>query len=290
MGVIAVTPSASTSSLRKSVRRFLRHRPAVFAACVVSVYVLAAVLAPLITPYDPLDMSAGRRLAPPDPGHWFGTDEFGRDVFSRLAYGARIALTVGIGSSAIALAIGGTIGILGGYIGGWADRIATMVIDMLYAFPALLLAIALAVFLNPSTQTVIIAISVVQTPHYARVTRGAVLAAKGLQYVEAARAVGATGRWIVLRHVLPNIRSPIVVQAGLSFSYAVLSESTLSFLGVGNPPPAPSWGAMLTGSYSYLQQAPWAAVFPGLAITMLILGMNLLSDGMQDLLDPTRRQ
>lgn len=258
------------------------------AASIISLYALAGVFAPFVAFHDPLDMSAGPRLAPPDALHWFGTDEFGRDVFSRIVFGARIALTVGGGSSLIALAMGGLIGVVGGYLGGWADRVATMLIDMLYAFPALLLAIALAVFLNPSTETVIIAISVVQTPHYARVTRGAVLAAKGLLYVEAARAIGARDVSIVTRHLLPNIRSPLIVQAGLSFSYAVLAESTLSFLGVGNPPPAPSWGAMLTGSYAYLEQAPWAAVFPGLAITGVILSMNLLSDGLQDLLDPTR--
>ena len=158
-----------------------------------------------------------------------------------------------------------------------------------YAFPTLLLAIALAVFLNPSMQTVIIAIAIVQVPHFARVARGAALATKTQLYVEAARALGAGDTRILVRHMLPDIRSPLVIQVALSLSYAVLSESTLSFLGVGNPPPAPSWGAMLTGSYGYIEQGPWASVFPGLAITLLILAFNLLSDGLQDLLDPTRR-
>jgi peptide/nickel transport system permease protein len=282
------TPVLPRSTLTQPLRRFLRHRPAVLAAVVISIYVLAALLAPVIAHDDPLDMSAGPRLYPPNIVNWFGTDEFGRDVFSRVVHGARIAFIVGLGSSLIALLAGALIGTVAGFLGGVVDRLVTMLIDLLYAFPTLLLAIALAVFLSPSMQTVIVAISIVQIPHFARVSRGAALATKAHAYVEAARALGAGNRRLLARHILPNIRSPLIIQIALSLSYAVLSESALSFLGVGNPPPSPSWGAMLTSSYGYMDKGPWASLFPGLAITLLILSFNVMSDGLQDLLDPTR--
>jgi len=277
------------SHLRLAVRRFLRHRPAVFAGCVILTFALAAVLAPAIAAHDPLDMSAGPRLAPPSLSNWLGTDEFGRDILSRVIYGARIAFVVGVGAAAAAAAAGSLIGLLGGYLGGWVDRVVTGFIDLVFAFPTILLAIAVAVVLSPSMQTVIVALSFVQTPHFARVLRGATLAVKVQAYVEAARSLGASDWRIVLRHVLPNVMAPLIVQFALSFSYAVLAESSLSFLGVGNPPPAPSWGAMLSGAYGYVERAPWAAIFPGAAITLAILGFNLMGDGLRDLLDPTRR-
>jgi peptide/nickel transport system permease protein len=273
----------------RAARRFLRHRPAVFAATTIVVYLIAALLAPLIAPYNPLDTAAGPRLYPPNVQNWFGTDEYGRDVFSRVVYGARIAFTVGLSAALGAALLGSTMGMLGGYLGGRTDRLVTVAIDLVFAFPTILLAVALAVFMGASMQTVILAIAGVQAPHFARVVRGATLAVKQQPYVESARAVGArTGR-VLLHHILPNVLTPLIVQLALSFSYSVLAESTLSFLGVGNPPPAPSWGAMLTGAYGYVEQAPWAALFPGVAITLLILGVNVMGDGLQDLLDPTRR-
>jgi peptide/nickel transport system permease protein len=247
------------------------------------------VFASLMAPYDPLDMSVAPRLYPPNIENFFGSDEFGRDIFSRIVYGSRIAFTVGTSAALLACVLGSAIGIAGGYMGGLADRIVTIVIDLVFAFPTILLAIAVAVFMGPSMQTVILAIAFVQAPHFGRVVRGAVLATKQHQYVESARTVGAGGGRIIWLHILPNIVTPISVQFALSFSYSVLSESALSFLGVGNPPPAPSWGAMLTGAYGYVEQAPWAAIFPGMAITLLILSVNVLGDGLQDLLDPTRR-
>jgi ABC-type dipeptide/oligopeptide/nickel transport system permease subunit len=275
--------------LPRPVRRFLRHRPAVLAATVISGYFLVALLAPLIAPYNPLDTSAGPRLYPPNIQHWFGTDEFGRDIFSRVVYGARIAFTVGVSAAVLAAVVGSAIGLLGGYFGGMLDRAVTVLIDLVFAFPTILLAVALAVFLGSSMQTVIFAIGFVQSPHFARVVRGATLAMKQQLFVEAARSVGAGHARVLRWHIVPNVLTPLIVQFALSFSYAVLAESTLSFLGVGNPPPAPSWGAMLTGAYGYVEQAPWAALFPGLAITLLILGFNVMGDGLQDLLDPTRR-
>jgi peptide/nickel transport system permease protein len=270
-------------------RRFLRHRPAVLAATLIAIYALAGIFAPLVAPHDPLDLSVGPRLYPPNVENWFGTDEYGRDIFSRVVFGARIAFTVGLGAALLACLFGSAIGIAGGYVGGLTDRLVTVLIDLVFAFPTILLAIAVAVFMGPSMQTVILAIAFVQAPHFARVVRGASLAAKQQMYVESARAVGAGAGRVILLHLLPNILTPISVQFALSFSYSVLSESALSFLGVGNPPPAPSWGAMLTGAYGYVERAPWAAVFPGMAITLLILGVNVMGDGLQDLLDPTRR-
>jgi len=261
----------------------------VLAAMVICLYVVAAALAPLIAPYDPLDMSAGPRLYPPNVVNWFGTDEFGRDIFSRALYGARIAFTVGIGAALAASIVGSIIGMLGGYFGGLVDRVVSMLVDLVFAFPTILLAIALAVFLSPKMETVILAIAFVQSPHFARVVRGTTLAVKEQPYVEAARVVGAQDYRILRLHILPGVIAPLIVQFALSFSYSVLAESSLSFLGVGNPPPAPSWGAMLTGAYGYVEQAPWAPLFPGLAITLLILGFNIMGDGLRDLLDPTRR-
>jgi peptide/nickel transport system permease protein len=280
---------AGRRGLPRPLRRFLRHRPAVCAAGVIVVYLLAAVLAPVIAPYNPLDMAAGPRLYPPNVQNWFGTDEFGRDIFSRVVYGARIGVTVGASAALLAALLGSTLGLLAGYFGGPADRLVTMLVDLVFAFPTILLAIALAVFMGSSMQTVILAIAFVQAPHFARVVRGATLAVTAQPYVESARAVGAAHARILRAHILPNVGSPLIVQCALSFSYGVLSESTLSFLGVGNPPPAPSWGAMLTGAYGYVEQAPWAALFPGMAITLLILAVNVMGDGLQDLLDPTRR-
>jgi peptide/nickel transport system permease protein len=270
-------------------RRFLRHQPAVLAATLIGVYLVAAVLAPVIAPYDPLSMSAGPRLYPPNGVHWFGTDEFGRDVFSRVLYGARIAFVVGVTAALAAAIVGSTVGMIAGYLGGLVDRLVTMLIDLVFAFPTILLAFALAVFLSPRMETVIVAISIVQAPQFARVVRGATLAVKAQAFVDAARVVGAPDQRVLRLHILPNVAAPLIVQLALSFSYAVLSESSLSFLGVGNPPPAPSWGAMLAGAYGYVEQAPWAAFFPGLAITLLILGINIMGDGLRDLLDPTRR-
>lgn len=277
----------------RALRRFGRHRPAIVGAAVIGVYLIAALLANVLAPYDPLDMSAGPRLATPDAVHWFGTDEFGRDVLSRVIYGARIAFTVGVLSASAAAILGSTFGVVGGYFGGLLDRAVTMLIDLIFAFPTLLLAIAVAAFLTgggvPPAVPVIIALCVVQSPHFARVVRAATLAVKAQPYVEAAQVLGASRRRIIRIHIVPNILAPLIVQFSLSFSYAILAESSLSFLGVGHPPPAPSWGAMLTGAYGYVERAPWAAFFPGMAITLLILGFNILGDGLRDFFDPTRR-
>ena len=277
----------------RALHRFGQHGPALVGAAVIGVYLITALLANVLAPYDPLDMSAGPRLAAPDARHWFGTDEFGRDVLSRVIYGARIAFTVGVFSASAAAILGSTIGVLGGYFGGLVDRAVTILIDLIFAFPTILLAIAVAVFLTgggmPPVLPVVIALCVVQSPHFARVVRGATLAIKAQPFVEAAHVLGASHRRIIRIHIVPNVVAPLVVQFSLSFSYAILAESSLSFLGVGHPPPAPSWGAMLTGAYGYVERGPWAAFFPGMAITLLILGFNVLGDGLRDFFDPTRR-
>jgi peptide/nickel transport system permease protein len=261
----------------------------VVAATIVGIFGAAALFAPLIAIHDPLDQTVGPRLYPPNVVLWFGTDEFGRSVYSRVVYGTRIAFGVGLASAVVAGVAGSLLGLVGGYFGGVLDWASTIVVDLLYAFPTILLAIALAVVLGPSMQTVIVAIAIVQAPHFARIARGTTLQVRAQPYIESARAVGAGDLRTITRHVLPNIVPPLLVQMALCFSYAVLTESILSFLGVGNPPPAPSWGAMLNGAYGYLEQAPWASLFPGVAITLLILAFNILSDGIQELLDPTRR-
>lgn len=277
----------------RALRRFGRHRPAIIGAAVIGVYLATALLADVLAPYNPLDMSSGPRLGTPDADHWFGTDEFGRDVLSRVIFGARIAFTVGVLSASAAAILGSTIGVLGGYFGGLLDRVVTMLIDLIFAFPTILLAVAVAAFLTGGGMApaipVIIALCVVQSPHFARVVRAATLSVKAQPYVEAAQVLGASRHRIIRLHILPNILAPLIVQFALSFSYAILAESSLSFLGVGHPPPAPSWGAMLTGAYGYVERAPWAAFFPGMAITLLILGFNLLGDGLRDFFDPTRR-
>ena len=274
-------------------RRFARHKPALVGAAVIFIYLLAALLADVVAPYDPLDMGAGSRLTGPDAAHWFGTDEYGRDVLSRVIYGARIAFVVGVLSATGAAVVGMLIGVLGGYFGGLLDRGVTMLIDLVFAFPTILLAIAVAAFLTggglPPAVPVIIALCVVQAPHFARVARGATMAIKAQPFVEAAQVLGGSHPRIIRSHIVPNVVAPLLVQFALSFSYAILAESSLSFLGVGHPPPAPSWGAMLTGAYGYVERAPWAAFFPGMAITLLILGFNILGDGLRDFFDPTRR-
>jgi peptide/nickel transport system permease protein len=250
--------------------------------------VLVAVFAGAIAPDDPTAQIA-RRLQPPSAEHLLGTDEFGRDQFSRLVYGSRISLYVGILSVALALATGATLGIVAGYYGGTVDNLVMRVIDSVFAFPSLLLAIAITGILGPSLTNAMLAIGIVSAPTYARLGRGAVLSATANEFVTAARALGASDRRIILRHVLPNVLAPLIVQTSLSFSTAILAEASLSFLGLGTQPPDPSWGTMLGAGRRYMEGAPWVAVFPGVAITVTVLGFNLLGDGLRDALDPRLR-
>jgi peptide/nickel transport system permease protein len=271
---------------RLALRRLMRRRAALTGLAVVVFFIALALAAPLVAPYDPLatDWRAVRK--PPSSQHLFGTDELGRDVLSRVAWGARASILAGLVSVSIALAVGVPLGLLSGYFGGFADGVLMRMIDAMLAIPFLILAIALAAFLGPNLTNAMIAIGVSQTPVFTRLTRGQVLAVKHEDFVDAARAVGNPHRRILLRHILPNVLAPILVQATLAVAAAIIAEASLSFLGLGQQPPAPSWGSMLNTATRFLSQAPWMALWPGLAIFSLVLSFNLLGDGLRDALDP----
>src|SRR5215471_10830987 len=284
----AAFADAGERPVRLALRRLLRRRAAVVGLAVVVFFIALAVVAPLLAPYDPIatDWRAVRK--PPSALHLFGTDELGRDVLARVIWGARASLMAGLVSVSIALAVAVPLGLLSGYLGGVVDGLLMRIIDAMLAIPFLVLAIALAAFLGPSLTNAMIAIGVVQTPIFTRLTRGQALAVKHEDYIEAARAVGNPHRRIVLRHILPNILAPILVQATLAIAAAIIAEASLSFLGLGQQPPAPSWGSMLNTAKNFLDQAPWMAMWPGAAIFSLVLSFNLLGDGLRDALDPRR--
>ena len=252
-------------------------------------FVLMAVAAPLLSPYDPISQPGGQ-LEAPSSTYWLGTDEFGRDILSRIIYGAQVSLQVGVISVGIALVIGGALGLVSGYYRGMTDAIIGRIIDIMFAFPTIILIIAISGILGPSLVTAMIAIGIVYAPIFARIVRGPTLAVMQQQYVEAAHAIGAGQIRIMARYILPNIAAPIIVQATLSFSTAILSEATLSFLGLGTQPPDASWGIMLGTGRRYMELAPWVAIYPGLAIALAVLGWNLLGDALRDALDPQLRK
>jgi len=281
--------NAGEHPVRLALHRLLRRRAAVVGLAVVLFFIVLAIVAPLAAPYDPLvtDWRAVRK--PPSALHLFGTDDLGRDVLARVIWGTRASLTAGLISVSIAVAVALPLGLLSGYLGGVVDALLMRMIDAMLAIPFLVLAIALAAFLGPSLTNAMIAIGAVQIPIFTRLTRGQALAIKHENYIEAARAVGNPARRIVLRHILPNILAPILVQATLAVAAAIIAEASLSFLGLGQQPPAPSWGSMLNTASHFLSQAPWMAIWPGLAIFSLVLSFNLLGDGLRDALDPRGR-
>jgi peptide/nickel transport system permease protein len=248
-----------------------------------------ALFAPLLTPLDPTAVDPTSRLARPGPGHPLGTDRLGRDVLARILYGGRVAVVVGTVAVAIGAGIGASLGLLSGYHAGRLDGLLMRVVDGLMAFPALLLAILVVAALGPGHVQTMTAIGIVLIPTFARLARAQTLAARGQDFVTAARAAGATDAAIVLRHILPNIAGPLVVQAAVAFSGAVLAEASLSYLGLGTQPPTPSWGSMLQEARDVLFVGPWMAIWPGVAIAAAVLGWNLLGDGLRDLLDPRLR-
>ncbi len=274
---------------RRALRRLFRRKAAVFGLCVVVLFVLIAVLAPWIAPYDPVKTSWTAIRKAPSAAYWFGTDENGRDILSRIIHGASASLRAGVISVSIAVALGVPIGLLAGFRGGWIDALISRVTDAMLACPFLILAIAMAAFLGPSLRNAMIAIGISATPIFIRLARGATMSTMVEDYVEAARAVG-NPRWrIAVRHVLPNIVPPVLVQATLAIAMAIIAEASLSFLGLGQQPPAPSWGSMLNSAQRFLSQAPWMAIFPGLSIFVVVLAFNLLGDGLRDALDPKAR-
>jgi len=266
----------------------VREPVALLGLALVALYVAVALVVGFLPLRDPLQVST-QRLVGPTPEFPFGTDALGRDVLSRILFGARLSIRVAVLSVAIATIVGGALGLISGYLGGWADLVIGRVLDVFFAFPAILLALGIVAALGPDPSNVIIAIAVVYTPIFARVVRGPVLALRARDFVEAARAVGATSSRIVVRHILPNLMSTLLVQVSLALSWAVLTEGALSFLGLSAQPPAPSWGVMLSEGRQYLEFATHLAVFPGLAIMVAVLGFNLLGDGLRDAMDPQRR-
>jgi peptide/nickel transport system permease protein len=273
---------------RQAVRRLARRRAALAGLAVVVFFIVLAIAAPMIAPYDPLATSWAAVRKPPTALHPFGTDEIGRDVLARVIYGSRASLLAGLVSVSLAMAAGLPLGLLTGYVGGILDGTLMRAVDAMLAIPFLILAIALAAFLGPSLTNAMIAIGVSQMPVFARLTRGQVMSVKHEEYIEAARAVGNPHRRILLRHIFPNIVPPILVQATLAAAAAIIAEASLSFLGLGQQPPAPSWGSMLNTAKNFMAQAPWMAVWPGLAIFALVLSLNLFGDGLRDALDPRR--
>jgi peptide/nickel transport system permease protein len=271
---------------RRALRRFLRHRLAVFGALVVLAFVLVALLAPWIAPFDPIETSWTRIRRPPSELHWFGTDENGRDVLSRVIWGARASMMAGVVSVLGALIIGVPIGVLAGLAGGWVDALISRIADAMLSVPFLILAIALAAFLGPALENAMMAIAITASPIFVRLSRGMALEARSTDWVEAARALGNPPWRMALVHVLPNIVPPLLVQATLSIAEAIIAEASLSFLGLGQQPPAPSWGSMLNSAQRFLENAPWLAIFPGAAIFLVVLAFNLMGDGLRDALDP----
>jgi peptide/nickel transport system permease protein len=277
------------SPARRALRRLLKRKGAILGMVVIVTFVLLAVFAPLIAPYDPVATSWSLVRKAPTAQHWFGTDDLGRDILVRVIYGARASLMAGAISVGIALAIGVPFGLLAGYRGGFADALISRITDAMLAVPFLILAIALAAFLGPSLGNAMIAIGISATPIFIRLTRGQVMSVKVEDYVEAARAVGNPPWRIALFHILPNILPALLVQATLSIAAAIIAEAALSFLGLGQQPPAPSWGSMLNAAQRFLTSAPWMAIWPGLAIFLVVLSFNLVGDGLRDALDPRER-
>lgn len=275
---------------RDALRRLARNRGALAGATVLLVLVGLAVLSDVIVPYDPTRIVAADRLRPPELGHPFGTDAFGRDVLVRIIHGSRISLQLGTISVVIGAGLGVTIGLVSGYYAGWIDRILMRGIDVMLAFPGILLALVIVAVLGPDLNNVMIAVGLSAMPHYTRVVRGSVLAARDLQYVEAARVVGCRDRAVMFRHILPNVLAPVIVLATLGVASAIIAGAALSFLGLGAKPPTPEWGAMLSEGRAYLRTAPWITTFPGAAIMVTVLAINLLGDGLRDALDPRMRR
>lgn len=271
--------------------RFVRKKPlAAVAAVTLALLIAVALAAPVVATHDPFSFAAPERLQGPSASHYFGTDEFGRDLFSRVVYGARVSLKVGFIAVLFSTVVGSALGVASGYAGGWFDAVVQRVIDMLMAFPTVVLALAIVAARGQGVTNVIIALAVVQTPGLVRVVRSNVLGLKERPFIEASRVLGATPGRIMVFHLLPNVAPSIIVLATAGLGGAILAEATLSFLGLGTPPPQPSWGGMLSGSARrYATDAPWLVIFPGIALSLSIYSFNLLGDGLRDMLDPRLR-
>lgn len=282
----ALSAPAATGRNQSALRRALAQPGVRIGGTIVLFFVLVAFFAPLIAPYGPTEPDWLAVRQAPSAAHWFGTDDLGRDVLSRVIYGTRASLAAGVIAAVIALAFGVPLGLIAGYHGGFLDMVISRCTDALLACPFLVLAIALAAFLGPSLQNAMIAIGISAMPIFIRLTRGQVISVKDEDYVTAVRAQGVGDGAIIVSHILPNVLAPVVVQTTITMAVAVLAEASLAFLGLGQRPPAPSWGSMLDIARQFLTEAPWMAIWPGLAIVAVVLGFNLLGDGLNDALNP----
>ncbi len=293
---MTVQPGASTAEMfgvgvhvprrRILLRRFLRRPLAVVSLAIIVAFILAAVFAPVIAPYDPDATDFDSLFASPSSEHWLGTDELGRDVFSRILFGARASMQAGVLATVLAMAVAVPLGLFSGYFRGWWDPVIMRLTDVLLAFPFLILAVGLAAILGPSLKNATLALGIAAIPGLVRITRGEALALREEDYVRAAVANGASDPVILARHILPNMTSTLIVQATLTIPAAIIGESILSFLGLGVQPPTPSWGVMISSAQTYLSDEPMLTVFPGIAIFLATLSFNLLGDGLRDVLDP----
>jgi len=274
------------SPLREAWETFSKNKVALVGLGIVIFFVLVAILAPVIAPYGFKEQDLANRLLPPSSEHWFGTDDFGRDIFSRIVYGARISLWVGFFAVLGSAIVGSVLGIIAGYYGRWVDAVISRIFDIMLAFPSILLAIAVIAILGQSLQNALIAIAIINIPNFGRLVRSRVLSVKQEEYIMAARAIGMRDTRILFHHILPNSFTPIIVQGSLAIATAILEAAALGFLGLGAQAPTPEWGKMLADSKQYLIQAPWTLFFPGLAIMLTVLGFNLMGDGLRDALDP----
>lgn len=279
-----------TPPWKEAWQSFSNNKLALFGLGIVLFFIIVAIIAPLIAPYTYQDQNLIDRLQPPSSKHWFGTDDFGRDIYSRILYGARISLWVGFFSVLGSVILGTLLGIISGYYGRWVDAIISRIFDIMLAFPSILLAIAVVAILGPSLQNALIAIAVINIPNFGRLVRSKVLSVKQEEYIMAARAVGMKDSRILFSHILPNSISPVIVQATLAIATAIIEAAALGFLGLGAQAPTPEWGKMLADSKEYLVQAPWTLFFPGIAIMLTVLGFNLMGDGLRDVLDPKMKQ
>ncbi|GEO86260.1 MULTISPECIES: ABC transporter permease [Alphaproteobacteria] len=278
--------AAPARSSNRAWRKLKADRSALVGLSIIVFFTLLAIAAPLLPIVDPLATSWTAIRKAPSAAHWMGTDDIGRDILSRMIWGAQASLMAGIFSVAIAIAIGVPFGLISGYFGGWVDQVISRITEAFLALPFLIMAIALAAFLGPSLTNAMIAIGLSAMPVFVRLTRGQVLAVRTEDYVEGARSIGLGHFDIMTRYILPNIMAPIIVQATLTVATAIIAEASLSFLGLGQQPPAPSWGSMLNVAKNFLDQAPWMAMWPGAAIFLVVIGFNLLGDGLRDALDP----
>lgn len=279
-----------TPPWKEAWQSFYKNRLAVIGLIIVVFFIILAIIAPWIAPYSFKDQLMAERMQAPSSKHWFGTDDFGRDIFSRVIYGARISLWVGFFSVLGSVVIGTLLGIVAGYYGRFVDTIISRVFDIMLAFPSILLAIAVVAILGPSLQNALIAIAVINIPNFGRLVRSKVLSVKQEEYIMAAKAIGMKDSRILFRHILPNSISPVIVQATLAIATAIIEAAALGFLGMGAQAPTPEWGKMLADSKNYITNAPWTLIFPGIAIMLTVLGFNLMGDGLRDVLDPKMKQ